>query len=141
MREESSPMILAIEKWDDSFAIRLPKSFCETLGIGVGDDMRIIIEPARDERTLKERMRSWNGERYHGDELDWGDVAGEGLWRFTDTRPQIHGRMHRCTASRSWLMIRQRKTETDFHAGILWFACKYLRLHLALCASLKRIKK
>lgn len=81
-------MILTIGKWSNASAIRLPKSFCETLGIGVGDDMRmsiendqrIIIEPARDERTLKGRMRSWNGERYHGDELDWGDVAEEGLW-------------------------------------------------------------
>ena len=73
-------MILTIGKWGNASATRLPKSFCETLGIGVGDDMRIIIEPARDERTLKERMRSWNGERYHDDELDWGDVAGEGLW-------------------------------------------------------------
>lgn len=81
-------MILAIEKWDDNFAIRLPKSLCEALDIGIGDsmrvfmenDQRIIIEPVRDEHTLKERMRSWNGERYHGDELDWDDAAGEGLW-------------------------------------------------------------
>lgn len=81
-------MILTIGKWGNASAIRLPKSFCKTLGIGLGDDMRmsiendqrIIIEPARDEHTLKGRMRSWNGERYHGDELDWGGVAGEGLW-------------------------------------------------------------
>lgn len=81
-------MILVIEKWGNFFAIRLSTSFCETLGIGVGDDMRMfvendqrtIIEPVRDEHSLKGRMRSWNGERYHGDELDWGYVAGEGLW-------------------------------------------------------------
>ena len=60
-------MILAIEKWDDDFAIRLPKSLCEALDIGVGDSMRvfmendrrIIIEPIRDERALKGRIRSW----------------------------------------------------------------------------------
>lgn len=81
-------MILTIGKWGNAFAIRLPTSFCETPGIGIGDDVRvsmendqrIIIEPVRDEHALKERMRSWNGERYHGDELDWDDVAGEGLW-------------------------------------------------------------
>lgn len=79
---------LTIGKWGNASAIRLPKSFCETLGIGIGDDVRVsmendrrvVIEPVRDEHTLKGRMRSWNGERYHGDELDWGDVAGEELW-------------------------------------------------------------
>lgn len=87
-REGAATVILTIGKWGNASAIRLPKSFCETLGIGVGDDMRVfmendrrvVIEPVRDEHALKERMRSWNGERYHGDELDWGDVAGEGLW-------------------------------------------------------------
>lgn len=79
---------LTIGKWGNASAIRLPKSFCETLGIGIGDDVRVsmendrrvVIEPVRDEHTLKGRMRSWNGERYHGDELNWGDVAGEELW-------------------------------------------------------------
>lgn len=79
---------LTIGKWGNASAIRLPKSFCETLGIGIGDDVRVsmendrrvVIEPVRDEHTLKGRMRSWNGERYHSDELDWGDVAGEELW-------------------------------------------------------------
>ena len=87
-REGAATVILTIGKWGNASAIRLPKSFCETLGIGVGDDMRIsiendqriIIEPARDERTLKGRMRPWNGERYHDDELDWGDTVGEELW-------------------------------------------------------------
>lgn len=86
-REGTATVILAIGKWGNFFAIRLSISFYETLGIGVGDDMRMfvendqrtIIEPVRDEHSLKGRMRSWNGERYHGDELDWGDVAGEGL--------------------------------------------------------------
>jgi len=87
-REGAATVILTIGKWGNASAIRLPKSFCETLGIGIGDDVRvsmendqrIIIEPVRDEHTLKGRMRSWNGERYHGDELDWDDAAGEGLW-------------------------------------------------------------
>lgn len=81
-------MILTIGKWNNASTIRLPKSFCETPDIGIGDDVRvsmengqrITIEPVRGKRTLKGRMRSWSGERYHGDELDWGDVAGEELW-------------------------------------------------------------
>lgn len=87
-REGAATAILTIGKRGNASAIRLPKSFCETLGIGVGDDMRMfvendrraIIEPVRDEHSLKGRMRSWNGERYHGDELDWSDVAGKELW-------------------------------------------------------------
>lgn len=87
-REGAAAMILTIGKWDNASAIRLPKSFCETLGIGIGDDVRvsmendrrIVIEPARDERALKERMRPWNGERCQDDELDWDGTAGEELW-------------------------------------------------------------
>lgn len=81
-------VILPVERWGNVPAIRLPKPFCEVLGIGVGDDVRvsmeedrrIIIEPVREKYTLKDRMRSWNGERYRSSELSWSDAAGEELW-------------------------------------------------------------
>lgn len=87
-REGAATVILTIGKWGNASAIRLPKSFCETLGIGIGDDVRvsmeedrrIIIEPVREKYTLKDRMRSWNGERYRSSELSWSDAAGEELW-------------------------------------------------------------
>lgn len=86
--KRGATVILAIENWDNDFAIRLPKSFCKTLDISVGDsarvfmenDQRIVIEPVRDSRTLKERMHSWTSERYRSDELDWGETAREELW-------------------------------------------------------------
>ncbi len=84
MRSEGTvTVILTIGKRGNNPAIRLPKSFCETLGIGIGDDMRmsiendrrIVIELSCDNRTLKERMYSWTDVRYRSDELDWGGAA------------------------------------------------------------------
>lgn len=77
-----------IGKWGNASAIRLPKSFCDILRVGAGDnvhvfiedDRRIVIEPASESYTLKERMRSWNGGRYHSEELDWGTPMGDELW-------------------------------------------------------------
>lgn len=79
---------MTIGKWGNASAVRLPKSFCEALGVGIGDsirmamenDRRIIIEPAPDEYTLRARMSSWNGNRYRSKELDWGEPVGEELW-------------------------------------------------------------
>lgn len=77
-----------IGRWGNASALRIPKPFCDTLGIGVGDDVRIsiegdsriVIEPAADEYTLKARMKHWSGERYKGEELDWGRSVGEEIW-------------------------------------------------------------
>lgn len=77
-----------IGKWGNASAIRIPKPFCDSLRIDVGDDVRIsieddrriVIEPAVDKFTLKARMKHWNGERYKSEELDWGCPAGEEIW-------------------------------------------------------------
>lgn len=77
-----------IGKWGNASAVRLPKSFCDILRVSAGDsvhvfvedDRRIVIEPASDGYTLKERMRGWNGGRYHSEELDWGTPMGDELW-------------------------------------------------------------
>ncbi len=75
-------------KWGNASAVRLPKPFCDTLHLRVGDDVRIyveddrriVIESAREKDTLKGRMETWDGKRYQGRELDWGAPAGEELW-------------------------------------------------------------
>lgn len=77
-----------IGRWGNASALRIPKPFCDSLGIGVGDDVRIsieddsriIIEPAVGEDTLKARMRHWDGKRYESKELDWGGPVGEEIW-------------------------------------------------------------
>ncbi len=77
-----------IGRWGNASALRIPKPFCDSLGIGVGDDVRIsvegdsriIIEPAVDESTLKARMKHWDGKRYKSEEFDWGRPVGEEIW-------------------------------------------------------------
>lgn len=77
-----------IGKWGNASALRIPKPFCDSLGIGIGDDVRIsiegnnrlIIEPAIGESTLKARMRHWDGKRYKNEELDWGCPVGKEIW-------------------------------------------------------------
>lgn len=77
-----------IGKWGNASALRIPKPFCDSLGIGVGDDVRIsvegnrriIIEPADDQFTLKARMKHWDGMRYQSEEPDWGSPVGEEIW-------------------------------------------------------------
>lgn len=77
-----------IGKWGNASALRLPKLFCESLGIKVGDDVniyvendnRIVIEPAHEKFTLKARMQEWDGTRYKCEELDWGRAVGDEIW-------------------------------------------------------------
>ncbi len=77
-----------IGKWGNASAIRLPKPFCEMLGLGIGDDVtitvegdrRIVIKPASQRFTIRERMKEWDGVRYKSEEADWGDPVGEELW-------------------------------------------------------------
>ena len=77
-----------IGKWGNASALRLPKLFCESLGIKIGDDVnifveddsRIVIEPAREEFTIKARMREWDGTRYKSEEPNWGPAVGEEIW-------------------------------------------------------------
>lgn len=79
---------LTIGKWGNASGIRLPKPFCETLGIKVGDDVdvsiednrRIVIEPTHNEYSLEARMAQWDGKRYKSQELDWGEPAGDEIW-------------------------------------------------------------
>ncbi len=77
-----------IGKWGNASALRLPKLFCDSLGIGIGDDVkisvendsRIVIEPIGSEFTLKARMKHWDGKRYKSTEENWGQAVGEEIW-------------------------------------------------------------
>lgn len=77
-----------IGKWGNASAIRIPQPFCEQMGIGVGDSVkmfidgrnRIVIEPAAEQHTLQARMAKWDGKRYETCEYDWGDPVGKEIW-------------------------------------------------------------
>lgn len=77
-----------IGKWGNAAAIRLPKPFCEQLGLSAGDDVevfvdgnkRIIIEVPQEKDTLKARMATWEKGRYMTHECDWGQPVGKELF-------------------------------------------------------------
>lgn len=77
-----------IGQWGNAAAIRLPKPFCETLNLNVGDDVRIVIEDnsciviesTYEKDTLQARMKAWDGKRYRWAEMDWGAPQGDELW-------------------------------------------------------------
>ena len=77
--------IATIGKWGNASAVRIPQSFCEQMGIEIGDPVkifvdernRIVVEPAVERHTLQARMARWDGKRYEAHEYDWGEPSGE----------------------------------------------------------------
>lgn len=76
-----------VSKWGNSQGIRLPKAFCDQLGIAVGDKVdvslsngQIVIRPVTDRYTLKARLQNWDGAPDSGAELDWGVPVGKEVW-------------------------------------------------------------
>jgi antitoxin MazE len=73
-----------IQKWGNSFAIRLPVSFCKRIGITedtvvniIQEDDRIIIE--KPKYTLSELLEGITDENMHG-EYDTGEAVGKEVW-------------------------------------------------------------
>ena len=74
-----------IGEWGNAAAIRIPQPFCEQMGIGIGDSVkmsfdgrnRIVIEPTAEQHTLQARMAEWDGKRYEARECDWGESVGD----------------------------------------------------------------
>ena len=78
---------ITVGKWGNASALRIPKPFCQQLGIEVGSDVslslegqRLIIEPLTEKYTLRARMKDWDGKRYIAQEYDWGEPAGKEIW-------------------------------------------------------------
>lgn len=74
-------------RWGNANALRIPLPFCEQLGLSTGSSVditiegnRLIIEASDDAYTLKGRMAAWNGKRFEGQELTWGNAVGDEIW-------------------------------------------------------------
>lgn len=75
-----------IQKWGNSFGIRIPKEFIEELNLKQGseielrkiDDILQII-PKKRKPTLEELMAKITPENQH-DEIDWGTPQGKEVW-------------------------------------------------------------
>ena len=76
-----------IGRWGNANAIRIPKALCEQIGISADDIVsveatknQIVIQKATDQFTLQNLMKTWNGERYSAEEIDWGAPQGSEMW-------------------------------------------------------------
>lgn len=73
-------------RWGNANALRIPMPFCRQLGIDAGSEVditvegdRMVIRPAAS-GTLRERMAAWDGNRYLGEEIEWGGPVGSEMW-------------------------------------------------------------
>ncbi|MCL2491800.1 MAG: AbrB/MazE/SpoVT family DNA-binding domain-containing protein [Coriobacteriia bacterium] len=79
---------VTIGKWGNAQGLRLPKLFCDALGIGVGDkvtvsleDNKIVIENLLEQHTISSRMKNdWDGKPLKAYEVDWGEPVGKEIW-------------------------------------------------------------
>ncbi len=76
-------MYTTIQRWGNSQGIRLPKAILEMANLSESDtvelkvvDGKIIIEPAKEHRTLKERIAEYKGD-YQPHEWDTGTSVGK----------------------------------------------------------------
>lgn len=88
-----SVMSSTLSKWGNSQGIRIPKEFCDLLGVGIGVPVKIEINQARSQMTvsferperkyyrtrkvsLEELCDGWTGEKV-GEEWGGPDVGAE----------------------------------------------------------------
>ncbi|MEX2092576.1 MAG: AbrB/MazE/SpoVT family DNA-binding domain-containing protein [Pirellulales bacterium] len=80
-------MIARIQKWGNSLALRIPKTFATEAGLAEDVsvevslvDGRIVVEPVADEPvSLKELLKGINRDNLHG-EWSTGPAVGKELW-------------------------------------------------------------
>lgn len=80
-------MDTTIQKWGNSFAVRLPKVVTQKLRVGVGtkvrvdvDKRRIIIQQVPKKReTLEDLVAHITPETRHK-KIDWGGPVGKEIW-------------------------------------------------------------
>jgi antitoxin MazE len=76
-----------VQKWGNSLAIRIPKSFAVESNVTHGspvevsvDNGNIIVKPIKEHRyTLEELVDGITEENLH-DEVDWGPPVGKEVW-------------------------------------------------------------
>ena len=75
-----------IQKWGNSLALRIPKSFAAHSNIEQGsvvdlslDNGRIIVEPAQEQYSLEELLARVTKKNLHS-EVDFGLPVGKEVW-------------------------------------------------------------
>ena len=80
-------MDTTIQKWGNSFAVRLPKAITKKLRVGAGTKVRVGIERRRiiiqqipkKEETLEDLVARITPENRHK-KIDWGGPVGKEIW-------------------------------------------------------------
>lgn len=77
---------VALAKWGNNLALRLPKSVVEALGVAPGaevtlsvDEGRLVATPLRKRPSLDELVRRITDANRHGP-TDWGEPVGREVW-------------------------------------------------------------
>ena len=75
-------MLAKVQKWGNSQGIRIPKVILDNANIKTDDDInievidgRIILEPIKKHKTLKDRMKNYDG-NYECSEWETGNSVG-----------------------------------------------------------------
>ena len=76
-------MLAKVQKWGNSQGIRIPKSILEKADISSNENLdikvidgRIILEPVHKHKTLKERIKDYDGD-YQCSEWNTGNPIGQ----------------------------------------------------------------
>jgi antitoxin MazE len=80
-------MITRVQKWGNSLALRIPKSFANEIGlkkeasveVSLADGKLVITPVAKPELTLKQLLSKITKENLHN-EVDTGCAAGNKTW-------------------------------------------------------------
>ena len=80
-------MLTKVQKWGNSFALRIPKTFADEMQMTVDTavelsiaDGKLVITPVeRSEYSLEELLSQITPENLHA-EVDWGAPVGQETW-------------------------------------------------------------
>jgi len=80
-------MKTSLQKWGNSYAVRIPKSFVKEIGLEYHTDIeltledgKLIIQPAPEKApSLKELLADVNPENLHTS-VDTGEAVGNEVW-------------------------------------------------------------
>lgn len=79
-------MVVQIQKWGNSLAVRIPKAYAMELGLERGSDVDIVVEdgevhirPVAVRPQLSDLVRRITRSNIHG-EIDYGSAQGNEAW-------------------------------------------------------------
>ncbi len=80
-------MLTKVQKWGNSIALRIPKSFADEIQIGADSDVELTIEEGKlviipiepKSYSLEELLAAVTPENTHA-EIDWGEPVGNEVW-------------------------------------------------------------